>query len=320
MPQGMWYTIGYIVIMDYCVSCGMGCNARRPEEKNKNEVKCALARLFRQDRNGMPRILQQRSTMMECKELQSPLVSVIMPAYNSAAYITRAIESVLDQTVTDLELIVLDDGSRDDTARIVEAIARRDSRVRLCPNEHNMGTARTRNRGLDMCRGRYAAFLDSDDIWHPDKLEKQLQRIEQTGADLVYASYAIVDMESKKTYADFLVPGTTDLNGLLKQNVIGCSTVLLAPEVRKKYRFSSDFYHEDYVMWLKMLQDGCKVAGVEEVLVDYCYRADSRAGNKLISAKHCWRVYRGYMDFPVWKSAWFMLHYAVAGVKKYRNR
>ena len=255
---------------------------------------------------------------MERENIHAPLVSVVMPAYNAENYIACAVESVLAQSMGDLELIVLDDGSSDNTAEIVAQIAMRDNRVRLCPNEHNMGTARTRNRGLDLCRGMYAAFLDSDDIWYPKKLEKQLHCMQQTGADLSYAAYAIVDIAGQKCCADYRVPQSIDLEGLLKENVIGCSTVMLSRSAMEQYRFQPEYYHEDYVMWLQMLQDGRAMAGVDEVLVDYRYHAGSRAGNKVASAKYRWQIYRGCMKLSWWKSVWYMSHYAVAGLKKYK--
>lgn len=252
-----------------------------------------------------------------CTACENPLVSVIMPAYNAERYIAASIASVMAQTMQAWELIVIDDGSNDGTMQIVQNMAKEDPRIRLCPNESNMGTARSRNRGMDLSRGQYIAFLDSDDIWHPQKLEKQLSCMQETGADLVYTAYAIVDTEGVKQRPDYCVPAYVDINGLLKENVIGCSTVLLNQKASEQFRFQADFYHEDYVLWLQMLQAGCVMAGVQEVLMDYCYRPDSRAGNKWASAKMRWQIYRKYLGMSEWKSARYMLHYALAGVKKY---
>ena len=256
--------------------------------------------------------------MMEVRS-QKPLVSVVMPAYNAEKYIADAIRSVLRQTLTDLELIVIDDGSVDKTAQIVREMAGIDERIRFCPNEKNMGTARSRNRGMDLSRGEYVAFLDSDDNWHPRKLEKQMQMMENTRAELVYCSYAIVDGDGAKRCRDFLVPETIDLDGLLKENVIGCSTVLLNRSTAESCRFRDDFYHEDYVLWLQMLQSGCRMAGVREVLVDYRYHPDSRAGNKLASAQRRWKIYREYLNMPFVESVKYLRYYAMAGLKKYKK-
>ena len=121
---------------------------------------------------------------MECSNEKKPQVSVIMPAYNAGRFLEKAIRSVMAQTVTNWELLVLDDGSSDDTLIIAQRLAQADSRIRVLPNECNMGVAKTRNRGLDLCRGEYVALLDSDDVWYPQKLEAQLALMRETGADL----------------------------------------------------------------------------------------------------------------------------------------
>lgn len=250
---------------------------------------------------------------------KQPMVSVIMPAYNAQRFVEEAIRSVMAQTVTDWELLVLDDGSKDATADIVKKLATEDSRIRFLPNEVNMGVARTRNRGFDLCRGAYIALLDSDDVWHPQKLENQLALAQETGADLVFSSYAIVDIRGKQVRGDYLVPEQIDFSGLLRENVIGCSTVLLSGTVVEKYRFSTDFYHEDYVLWLRLLQDGYRAAGSREVLVSWRLLENSRSFNKRKSAKNRWRIYRNYLKLSLCKSIRCFAAYALHGVKKYRK-
>lgn len=250
----------------------------------------------------------------------APLVTVVMPAYNAEKTITASIRSVQEQTITDWELLVIDDGSRDCTVAIVGALASEDPRVVLRRNEQNSGTARTRNRALEESRGTYVALLDSDDVWRPDKLEKQIARMKESGADLSYTSYAIVNEAGEKHSEDYLVPETVSYQDLLCQNYLGCSTVMMTRELAKCYRFPTDFYHEDYVMWLQMLRDGKKTVGVTDVLLDYCYRPDSRAGNKFASAKYRWKIYRNYLKLPLFKSAYYLGRYALAGAKKYRRQ
>ena len=132
----------------------------------------------------------------------TPLVSVIMPAYNAEPFIEEAIASVIAQTVADWELIVIDDCSTDDTVQIVSAFVRQDPRIQLLTNASNMGVAKTRNRGLDLCRGQYVAFIDSDDVWHSHKLEKQLDLLKKTGAGICYCSYGIIGASGDKVNAD----------------------------------------------------------------------------------------------------------------------
>ena len=251
--------------------------------------------------------------------MQKPLVSVIMPAYNAEKYISKAIASVQQQTIENWELIVIDDCSGDGTAEVVAGFAQADSRIRFLKNEQNSGVARTRNRGIEVCTGEYVAFLDSDDIWHPEKLECQIKCLQENNGDLSYTSYSIVDHMGKQQCADFVVPETVDFDGLLKENVIGCSTVVVKSAQVKARGFEEDFFHGDYVLWLQLLQAGCKFVGVRQVLVDYFFHLDSKAGNKRRSAQMRWQIYRSYLKLSLGKSLWYFAHYALAGFRKYKK-
>lgn len=247
-------------------------------------------------------------------------VSVIMPAYNAAAYIEAAVRSVMAQTHTAWELLVIDDGSSDDTCTIVERLMTEDSRIRLHRNACNSGVAVTRNRGLDLCRGEYVAFLDSDDIWHPEKLQKQLTLARQEQASLVYTSYDIMDGDGQSCLKPYIVPPSTDLDHLLKENVIGCSTVLLSAEVATQYRFTPGFYHEDYCLWLEILRDGYRAVGCTERLARWRLIGTSRSFDKRNGARNRWRIYRRHMGFSLLTSCRYFLVYAVRGVRKYCSR
>lgn len=250
-------------------------------------------------------------------EANKPLVSVIMPAYNAEKFIEKAIMSVIAQTYTNWELIVIDDGSKDATAEIVIQLAQQDSRIVFYANEKNMGVARTRNRGFDLAKGEYVALLDSDDIWLEEKLEKQLALFSETDADIVYTSYGIIDVEDKKYKEDYLVPPQTDFEKMLGENHIGCSTVVLKKSVTDKYRFNENFYHEDYVLWMQLLKDSHRAHGLTEVLVQYRFYPGSRAANKFKSAQKRWIIYREYLKLPFFKSVISLANYMLAGVKKY---
>ena len=247
-----------------------------------------------------------------------PLVSVIMPAYNAERYIEQAIRSVQRQTVRSWELIVVDDRSTDKTAEQIRRLAAEDMRIIPVYSETNHGAAESRNIALRQCRGEFVALLDADDVWHPQKLERELERARETDADLVYSSYAMIDEQGTRCFSDFIVEESTDLQSMLNCNTIGCSTVLMKAKVLEKRPFVTDFYHEDYVMWLSLLQAGCKAVGVRDILVDYRVARGSRSFNKLKSAKNRWRVYRDYLKLPLIPSVKAMVGYAINGLKKYR--
>ena len=248
-----------------------------------------------------------------------PLVSVIMPAYNVENYIEEAIYSVIGQSYANWELLVIDDGSKDRTVEIVRKIAEQDKRISLIQNEKNMGVARTRNRGFELSKGEYVALLDSDDIWHTDKLEKQVKLAKETGADVLCCSYRIVDIDGQKKCNDLIVPEILDLKFLLIENVIGLSTTLLNAEVIKNYQFNPEYYHEDYVLWLQVLQDGKIIRGVKEVLADYRLVPNSRSANKWKSAKNRWLIYRNYLKKPFLECVYLFVNYAFAGFRKYKS-
>lgn len=248
--------------------------------------------------------------------MNEPWISVIMPAYNAAAYIEDAIRSVMGQTFSGWELLVLDDCSGDETAAIAEKLAAEDSRIRLIRRDTNSGGAAVvRNQGIALSRGEYVAFLDSDDVWLPGKLERQLSVMAE--ADFCFTSYGVIDAEGKTARPDYIVPASVTFESLLRENVIGCSTVLMRRSLAEKYRFNTDFYHEDYILWLSLLRDGYRGAGCTEVLSRWRYIETSRSFNKGQSAKNRWKIYRDYLKLPLLKSIRVFCAYVFAGLKKY---
>lgn len=249
----------------------------------------------------------------------TPLVSVVMPAYNVDSFIEEAIASVIVQTITDWELIVIDDCSTDDTRKLVGEMAEKDARIRLVSNASNMGVAKTRNRGLDLCRGQYVALLDSDDYWKPRFLEKMLERAEQTGADIIYCSYELVDEQGKKVCNDFIVPPETTFEESIVRSVILPSASLITSDVATESRFPTNMYHEDIALWFQLLKNGKKARGVPAVLVSYRQRANGRSANKILSACRRWTIYRKHLGMPLGKSIVTMVRYGLLGIKKYKR-
>lgn len=255
--------------------------------------------------------------MMTQTGTKPPLVSVIMPAYNAEAHIAEAIGSVLAQTEGNWELLVIDDHSTDRTRETVAHFSGMDPRIHLLMNEGDRGTAFARNHGFENCRGMYVALLDSDDVWYPTKLEKQLAYMEKTGAYLVCSSYFLLDGVQKGRCRRYTVPETIDLEILLRENVIGCSTVLLRRELAERFRFTGVYRHEDYALWLEILRSGYRAAGVREVLAGYRIHRESRNRNKLAAAANRWIIYRSLMKLPMGKCVRYMIWYALGGMRKY---
>jgi len=248
----------------------------------------------------------------------TPYVTIIIPAYNAEQHIEETIKSVQNQTFDRWELVVVDDCSDDSTCSIVNRIIADDDRIRLIKNDINMGVAETRNRGMDECRSKYVAFLDADDIWYPDKLEKQLELAEKENADIVYTSYDIVYESGSKAKSSYIVPKTASYEQLLRENMLNSSAVVISRKIAEKYRFNKEFYHEDYVFWTTLLKDEFKAVGVEKVCVAYRIHSGSRSYNKVKAALNRWIVYRKYLCLSFFKSVKYIAIYAVLALKKYR--
>jgi glycosyltransferase involved in cell wall biosynthesis len=199
----------------------------------------------------------------------SPLVSVIMPAHNAAAFIGEAIASVLAQTFRDLELIVVDDASTDDTTRVVEEVA--DPRVRLLRLLRNAGPVGARNAGLDVAHGRYVALLDADDVAHPERIAHQIELLERSGADVCAAAYERWNPSSGRRRSGFQYARDADLRGLLAVYCpVGNSTVTLRADVMRNVRYDARYkYAEDYELWTRLAARGCRFVASKRVLMTY---------------------------------------------------
>ena len=242
------------------------------------------------------------------------LVSVVMPAYNCAASIGDSIESVLCQDVP-LELIVVNDRSPDD---LDAAMAKylEDERVVYVTNEQNMGAAQSRNRAMEMARGKYIAFLDSDDIWLPGKLKKQVEILEESGNVLCCTARALMTPEGVDDGRIIPVAEVITYRDLLRHNSIGCSSVLIRTEAAREFPMGHEDSHEDYIMWLQVLRKYGDARGINEPLLRYRLSNTGKSGSKLHSAKMTFMVYR-YMGFSLPKSLLCFASYAINGVKKY---
>lgn len=163
-----------------------------------------------------------------------PLVSVVMPAYNAEKYIGEAIRSVQSQTYANWILLVIDDCSTDHTADVVRAFVNTDDRIRLFQNTHNLGAAKTRNRGFELAKGEWVALLDSDDVWHSDKLERQLAAALNSGSEIVYCSYSLISHDGQKI-SDYIVPEQTSLamkRKTMRQNLKNKSGIIASNRKR----------------------------------------------------------------------------------------
>lgn len=240
-----------------------------------------------------------------------------MPVYNGEKYIKLAINSVISQSYKDWNLIVVNDGSTDSTASIVQSFVEEDSRIKLIDNNGKKGAAGARNYGLSLSSGDYVAFIDCDDVWHSEKLKKQLDLMKKEGMDFSYTSYEIIDSNGANCKQNYIVPERISFKQMLKENFVGCSTVIISQKITNKYSFSTEFYHEDYCLWLQLLKDGYNAIGCTEPLVKWRFIHGSRSSNKFNSAIRRWNIYRKHLCLSLFQSYKYFALYMFNGILKY---
>lgn len=246
------------------------------------------------------------------------LISIIMAAYNTEKTIEQAINSVLSQTYTNFELLVVNDCSKDRTVELVKDIVAKDSRVRLISNIKNSGVSYTRKHGLEEAKGSWIAILDSDDAWAPEKLEKQIDLQRRTNADLLFTGSAFMDLEGQPIDWYLHAPAEVTYRQLLKQNVLSNSSALVRKELYAKHYAIGDGMHEDFAIWLSILKKGTKAYGVDEPLLIYRIAKSSKSGNKVKAARMNWNTYR-HVGLNLMEAIYYECWYIFNGIRKYRN-
>lgn len=249
-------------------------------------------------------------------EMSCGLCTVIMPAYNAASYIEESIQSVLKQTYHDIEFLIIDDCSSDNTREIIKKYGLTDRRIRFLANDTNLGCADTRNRAVALSKGKYIAFIDSDDIWDEYKLEAEIKELVKRQGQVLYSAYRLIDGDSR-VIKDRPIPDVTTLDMLLRENYICFSTVLIKASLAKKYRMKKNYFHEDYCYLLDLLRDGIVLYGLNDYLVGYRVSDQNRSKNKLKAARYRWKIYREYLQLGLMDSWKYFISYSFKGIKKY---
>ena len=247
--------------------------------------------------------------------LKEPLVSIITPLYNSEKFIAETIESVLAQTYKNWEMIIVNDCSKDNGASIVEKYVGKDKRIKLFNNERNMGVSFTRNRAIDLAQGKYIAFLDSDDLWHKEKLKKQIGMMEEKNISLSYTAYTKIN-ENGSLRGKIEVPEKVNYKGLLKGNIMGCLTVVARKDILKDSKFKQT-KQEDYILWLELLKKINFSCGLQESLAFYRVLDNSRSSNKVDLVKFNWKIYREVEKLNLIESIYYFVIYLTRGIRRY---
>lgn len=246
------------------------------------------------------------------------LVSIIMPLYNGEKFLEITLMSVLNQTYKNWELLITNDGSKDNSPNIVKKYSENDSRIKLF-NQINKGSAAARNNSLKKAKGKYIVFLDSDDIWKENFLEKQLRFMNEKKANLIFSSYEMIDIKGVKKGRDFIVPDRVSYNDLLKCCYLSCLTSMYNSEKLGKFYFKEELksMRDDYVMWLNLLKKEKYAYGNKEILASYRVFNDSVTGNKMKVLKPHFNVYYKEEKLGLLKSLYYFFIWVYKGLKKY---
>lgn len=253
---------------------------------------------------------------MDSKYANEPLVSVIMPTYNSCKYIEDSIKSVLEQSYRNWELIIIDDCSEDNTKEIVRKFQKEQGNIQYYKLEKNSGPAIARNRAIDMANGAYLAFLDSDDLWTSDKLKKQVEFMECNKYNFTCTSYDQIDEHGKNKNFKIVSKKKLAYKDLLKNNYVGNSTAIYNCKNLGKIKIPNIRKRNDYALWLQVLKKEKYVYGLNEVLMHYRVRENSVSSKKIDLIKYQWQLYHEIEKVSFLKTIYFITRISILKLLK----
>lgn len=244
------------------------------------------------------------------------LVSIIMPSYNSFRFIGESISSVLKQSYVTWELLIVDDCSQDNSVEIINQYIEKDCRIRLIALKCNVGAAAARNIALENARGRFIAFLDSDDVWREDKLEYQVKYMLEHNISFSFSSYDIMREDGERLNKIVKVPSKLSYCRYLCNTIIGCLTVVIDRDAVGDFKMPIIRSSHDMALWLLIMKRGFKAYGLKECLATYRLVATSNTSKKWKAAKDVWKVYRDIEHLSIFYSMYCFCGYAFNAIYK----
>ena len=238
------------------------------------------------------------------------LVSVITPCYNSEKFLDECISSVLNQTYQNWEMLIVDDNSSDNSSILIKSYSKKDERIKPLYLNDNIGAAMARNKAISKAKGKYLAFLDSDDVWLPKKLEVQTNFMKKNNCAFVFSSYSVISDDDKPKYT-ISVPETITYKKYLKNTIIGCLTVMLDKEKFKNIKMPNLRSSHDMALWLNLLKKEKYAYGIAQDLAIYRDHKSSSTSNKFKAAYDVWNVYRQHEKLNLFYSIYNFVFYAI---------
>ncbi|MBG9980852.1 glycosyltransferase family 2 protein [Facklamia sp. DSM 111018] len=248
---------------------------------------------------------------------ENNLISIITPVYNAERFIEDTIKSVQQQTYQNWELILVDDCSQDNSRIMIEKYVAIDSRFKLISLKENLGAAEARNKGLDIAKGRFIAFIDSDDCWHREKLSRQLAFMIKQNYLFTYTNFALVNESGEILKESVVLPERLDYYGLLKNTAIACSTVMIDRDALGDFRMPLVRKGQDTATWLMLMRERAVIAyGLDQVLNYYRQVEGSISSNKWGAIKRTWNTYRNIEKLPLIECLYYFSHYIFQAIKR----
>ena len=248
--------------------------------------------------------------------MEKKLVSIIMPTYNCAKFIGRTIESVINQTYENWELIIVDDCSKDNTEEVVKEYIEKDNRIKYYKFETNQGAAMARTESMKRAKGNYMAFLDSDDLWYKDKLEKQLKFMIDNNYNFTCTAYEQIDEADNLIGKIIKTKVKADYNRILLDCPVGNSTVMYNVDELGRFEVPNIRKRNDDALWLQIIKKAKYIYGMDDVLMKYRIRSNSISSNKLSLVKYHWQLYREIEHLSIIRSVFHICYWGIIKILK----
>lgn len=249
--------------------------------------------------------------------MQKDLVSIIIPVYNAERFLNDTIGTIREQTYSNWELLLVDDCSKDNSAKVIQEYAKEDERIKYIKLEKNGGAAVARNKGIDLAHGKYLCFLDADDKWENKKLEKQIAFMQEKNCAFSFTSYQFADAECNPNGSIVIVPESINYRQALKNTTIWTSTVMFdMTKLTKEQIYMPVVKSEDTACWWKILKTGVVAYGMKDVMSYYRRTEGTLSSNKLQAIKRIWNLYRNVEKLNLFYSAYNFVFYAINAVRR----
>ena len=235
-------------------------------------------------------------------------ISIVIPVFNAELYITNTIQSIVNQSYKNWELLLIDDCSNDNSSHVIKKLMSKDNRIKYYKLETNSGPAIARNKGIELANGDFICFLDADDYWQKDKLEKQLTFMVKKDIEFSYHSYAFCDNDGFPVGKNVIAKKKLSYNEFLKNNIISTITVMFdLSKIDKDLIFMPNIrYVEDMACWLNVLRHGYIAYGISDIYSFYRKVPNSDSSHKIATQKQLWYLYRKYEKMSVLKAAYYL--------------